>query len=82
MRNKVNREISMTKADYFSNKVEENKFDSKKLWQQLKTLRYKNKSNESSKVVLKIDNETCDDPKTVVDHFDTCFTNIASGLVS
>ena len=57
LRNKVNREISMAKADYFSNKVEENKFDSKKLWQQLKTLGYKNKSNESSKVVLQIDNE-------------------------
>ena len=25
----------MAKADYFSNKVEENKFDSKRLWQQL-----------------------------------------------
>ena len=29
MRNKVIREISITKADVFSNKVEENKFDSK-----------------------------------------------------
>ena len=27
LRNKVNREISMAKADYFSNKVEENKYD-------------------------------------------------------
>ena len=33
MRNKVLREISITKADFFSNKVEENKLDSKKLWQ-------------------------------------------------
>ena len=30
MRNKVLREISITKADFISNKVEENKFDSKK----------------------------------------------------
>ena len=51
----------MAKADYFSNKVEENKNDPKKLWQQLKSLGYKNKPNESSKIVLKIDNETCDD---------------------
>ena len=36
LRNKVNRYISLAKADYFLNKVEENRFDSKKLWQQLK----------------------------------------------
>ena len=41
MRNKVLREISITKADFFSDKVEEIKFDSKKLWQQLKSLGYK-----------------------------------------
>ena len=53
------------------------KFDYTPFWQALKTLGYKNKSNESSKVVLKIDNETCDDSKTVADHFNTFFTNIA-----
>ena len=52
MRNKVLREISITKADFFSNKVDENKFDSKNLCQQLKSLGYKNKQNESSKIVL------------------------------
>ena len=66
----------MVQAHYFSNKVEENKFDSKKLWQQLKKLGYKNKTNESSKVVLKIDKETFNYPKTVTDHFNTFFLQI------
>ena len=61
LRNKVQRETSKGKAEYFSNKVEENKNDPKKLWQQLKSLGYKNTPNESSKIVLKIDSETCDD---------------------
>ena len=73
MRNKVLREISITKADFFSNKVEENKFDSKKLWQQLKSLGYKNKQNESSKIVLKIDNAMCHDPKRIAESFNNFF---------
>ena len=75
MRNKVLREISITKADFFSNKVEENKFDSKrkKLWQQLKSLGYKNKQNESSKSVLKIDNAMCHDPKRIAESFNFLF---------
>ena len=73
MRNKVIREISITKADFFSNKVEENKFDSKKLWQQLKYLGYKNKQNESSKIVLKIDSAMCHGPKRIAESFNIFF---------
>ena len=36
LRNRVQKEINITKIDYFSNKIEENKYDSRKLWQQLK----------------------------------------------
>ena len=41
-RNLVQRELKSAKSEYFSNKIEENKFDSKKLWQSLKSLGYKN----------------------------------------
>ena len=82
MRNKILREISITKPDFFSNKVEGNKSDSKKLWQQLKSLGYKNKQNESSKIVLKIDNAMCHDPKRIAESFKIFFTNIASELVT
>ena len=34
-RNKIQRDVRMAKAEYFSSKIEENKNDSKKLWQQL-----------------------------------------------
>ena len=73
MRNTVIREISITKADCFPNKVEENKFDSKKLWQQLTSLGYKNKQNESSKIVLTVDNAMCHDPKRIADSFNIFF---------
>ena len=45
-RNKVQYLIKSTKASYFSDKVEEHKFDAKGLWQQLKKLGYKSKSNK------------------------------------
>ena len=35
MRNTFNRKITIASADFFSNKVEKNKYDSKELWQQL-----------------------------------------------
>ena len=35
---------------------------------QLKKLGYKNKPNESSMIVLTIDNETCHDPKTIANY--------------
>ena len=44
----------MTKAEYFSSKIEEHKNDSKKLWRQLKTIGYSNKTKGETKVVLDI----------------------------
>ena len=54
----------------------------KKLWQQLKILGYKNKSNESTKVVLKFDIETCDDPKQLQTILTHLIQNIASDLMT
>ena len=53
-RNQVQRYIRKAKADYFSNKIEENKNNSKNLWQQLKSLGYKNKKDDNSNIVLTI----------------------------
>ena len=38
-------EVKVAKSEYISDKLEENKFCSKKLWSQLKDLGYSNKSN-------------------------------------
>ena len=43
-----------------------------------KNFGYKNKSNESTKVVLKIDIETCDDPKQLQIILTHLIQNIAS----
>ena len=80
-RNQVQRYIRKAKADYFSNKIEENKNNSKNLWQQLKSLGYKNKKDDNSNIVLTINEDTCHDHKTIADYFNQFFTTVASVLV-
>jgi Holliday junction resolvasome RuvABC DNA-binding subunit len=61
IRNNVQRQIRKAKSEYFSNKVEENKFYPKKLWQNLKSLGYKNQQKSDTKIVLNIDGENSHD---------------------
>ena len=73
IRNKVQREVKSARStNYFSNKIEENKNDPKKLWKQLKDLGYKSKTEEAS-IVLNINNELCHDSKTIADFFNIFF---------
>ena len=58
-RNKVQRDIKLAKSAYFTNKIEDNRFEPKKLWQSLKTLGYENGKNDTSNAVLNIENEVC-----------------------
>jgi uncharacterized protein YydD (DUF2326 family) len=48
IRNKVQREVKSARSNYFSDKIEENKNDPKKLWKQLKDLGFKSKTEEAS----------------------------------
>jgi len=77
----VQRDIKLAKSAYFSNKIEDNRFEPKKLWQSLKTLGYKNGKNDNSNVVLNIENEVCHDTFKVASYFNDFFTSIASVLV-
>ena len=81
-RNRIQREIKLAKSNYFSNKIEENRNNPRKLWQQLKELGYKNKGNEGAKIILKINDEICHDSRTIADHFNEFFTTVATNLVS
>ena len=54
MRNNVQRGIKHARQHYLVNKIDDNKHDSKKLWQNLKELGYQNKSKDSSSIVLDI----------------------------
>ena len=57
LRNKVQLAVKNAKADYISNKLEENKNSPKKLLKHLKKLGYSNKTKSSAKTVLTIENE-------------------------
>ena len=80
-RNKVQKEVKTAKSDFLSNKIEENKNNPKKLWEQIKSLGYINKSKSSPNIVLNIDNENCYEDKKIANHFNIFFTTVASVLV-
>ncbi len=82
LRNQVQREIKKAKASFFKSKLDESMGDSKKLWNNLKTLGYSQKPSGKSKIVLDIDGELCYDTKSVCSYINTFFINIASELVA
>ena len=82
IRNKVQREIRLAKTNYFRDKIEENKGNSKGLWRQLKTIGFSSKSKNNCKIVLDIDNESCFEPKTITEHMNNYFLNIPKNLVN
>ena len=80
LRNKVTKTIKQTKANYFRNKVEENKYNPKMLWKQFKSIGYRNKIKEKSRIVLDINNEKCYDSKKISNFMCNFFTNVAKTL--
>ena len=83
VRNKLQRDIRSAKANYFKLKIEEIGNDSKKIWQELKSLGYSTKDNSRgrNRVALKIDGNLCSDPPKVANHMNAFFTSVASDLV-
>ena len=77
----MQQKIKKAKTEYISNKIQENKGNSKKLWEQLKHLGYAKNCKKESKTVLKIEDELCFDGKKVASYFNNFFTTIASKLV-
>ena len=54
VRNKIQRDIRHAKSNYFTNCIDENKNNSKKLWQTLKDLGYSSKVKGAANIVLSI----------------------------
>ena len=81
LRNEVITKTRQAKNDYFSNKIEENKDNPKKLWDYFKPLGYSHKSKGKSNIVLDINNEKCFDNKLVAEHFNNYYINVAANLV-
>ena len=80
-RNKVVNLTKRSKTKYFSNKIEENKNNTKKLWDQFKSLGYSNECKENSNIVLNIEKQKCHDNVRIVEEFNKYFLTIASTLV-
>ena len=78
----MQRDIKKVKLEYCSWKIEENKNNPQKLWEQLKSLGYSTKQKENAKVVLDIDKEHCHDSNVIANYINHFFTNVASTLVS
>jgi hypothetical protein len=74
--------VKKAKSSFFRDRIEEHKFNPKKLWEQLKTLGYSNKCKDQSRVTLNIDGELCFNPSTVANHINQFYTTIASTLVN
>ena len=81
LRNEVITKTRQAKNNYFSNKIEENKDNPKKLWDYFKPLGYSHKSKGKSNIVLDINNEKCFDNKLVAEHFNNYYINVAANLV-
>ena len=82
LRNEVINKCRQAKNSYFSNKIEEHKDNSNQLWKHLKKLGYSHKSKGNSNIVLDINNEKCYDSKTIVEHINDFYINVAAKLVS
>ena len=72
----LQRHVKQGKADFLSNKMEENKHNSKKLGSNAKS------KSSSQNFVLNINNENCFDSKKIANHFNNFFTHVASNLVN
>ena len=81
LRNKATRVNRKKKAKHFQNKVEENKDNPKKIWDELKTLGYSNKSREKQSIVLEVDNEKIFDDTKVASVINNYYLNVAASLV-
>ena len=83
LRNHIQRDIKCAKASYLSDKIEEHKFNPKKLWKDLKTLGYGNKTFCKNPIVLKDDKDNLiHDSLSVASYINKFFTTVASVLVS
>ena len=76
------REVKKAKLDYLQNKIEENKPDSKRIWQNLNSLGLKNKKRKEQESVFAIDGELCHDKMAIANEFNSHFTNVANKLVN
>ena len=65
VRNRVQRDIKLTKKFYLKGEIEQNRKEPKKLWNQLKSLGCSSKVVSNAETILELDGEKCFDKEKV-----------------
>ena len=81
LRNEIQREVKIAKSSFMEQELEQNINKPKKLWQNLQSLGYSNKTKSRTNIVLRISDKLCYDTLEICNHINDFFTNIASNLV-
>ena len=75
-RNRVNRELTKSKKNYYDKYFEENNNNSKKVWEGIRSIITIKNPKGSSISQLKIDEKTIDDPKEIAETVNNFFVDI------
>lgn len=83
-RNKLNALIKKTKHDYFKNKIEKNKFDSKNLWNVVKEYSNTNKKDDDTDInkIILDNGEEVNDKIAIANHYNTFFSNVGKNFAA
>ena len=75
-RNRVNRELNKSKKDYYSKYFEDNKSNSKKVWEGIKSII--NIKNSKNNIIsqLKVNEKSIDDPNEIAKSLNDFFVNV------
>ena len=72
----------ISKEKYYKSFFEDNKKDSKKVWEGIWSIINVKNEKSSNNISLNIDNETITDDLTISNHFNNFFTSVAKNLVN
>ena len=72
----------ISKEKYYKSLFEDNKKDSNKVWEGIRSVINVKNEKSSNNISLNIDNETITDDLTISNHFNNFFTSVAKNLVN
>ena len=75
-RNRVNRELNKSKKEYYSNYFEDNKTNSKKVWEGIRSIINLKNSKNNTISQLKVNERLIDDPNEIAKSLNDFFVNV------
>ena len=79
-RNTLNQLVRSAKAQYYKRKLQENKYDSRKVWEVLLTMIKKKKTREDLPSFFVVDGTNVDNPDVIANKFNKFLCNVAPTL--